>query len=249
MAVCGTCQGRASVRAPGSAYPRIDACRDCARREAGWIGESTMRRMEHAPAGEAGTVTMGTVRVGARLMLEVVVHAPVLRALPWYRGGMAVATVVQPHSGYRFDVERAGLEGPYRLLARGAGRQQKLPPVQLRVPALPDMEADERAAEPVPYELWPTRLMLTLPGWARPLPPSPNPLPEGDGVLTRQGNGGGYLAKARAATGPAPSRSRRSRPRCRPATGCRRAGGSPASAPPARPGPALRHPAWMGGTP
>ena len=129
-----------------------------------------MRRIEHAPAGDAGSVTMGAVRVGSRLVLEVVVHAAVLRAIPWYRGGMGVTILVNPYGGGVLDIERAGPDGPYRLRARVANRLDKLPPVQLRVPALPDMAGEERQAEPVAYEAYHALLRLTLPPWARRTP-------------------------------------------------------------------------------
>ena len=129
-----------------------------------------MRRMEHAPAGEAGSVTMAAVRVRHRVMLEVVVHPAVLRAAPWYRGGMGVTILVNPYGGGVLDVERAGVDGPYRLLARAGNRLDKLPPVQLRVPALLHMDDTEREAEPVAYEAFPVLLRLTLPTWARRTP-------------------------------------------------------------------------------
>ena len=126
-----------------------------------------MRRVEHVSAGDAGSVTMGAVRVAGRMTLEVVVHAAVLRAVPWYRGGMGVAILVNPYGGGVLEIDRAGPNGPYRLRARAANRLDKLPPVQLRVPALPDMDGEERAAEPVAYETFPAMLRLTLPIWAR----------------------------------------------------------------------------------
>ena len=88
-----------------------------------------MRRMEHAPAGDAGSVTMGAVRIGTSVVLEVVVRAAVLRALPWYRGGMGVTILVTPYGGGQLDIARAGIDGPYRLRARMDNPLDKLPPV------------------------------------------------------------------------------------------------------------------------
>ena len=129
-----------------------------------------MRRKEHAPAGQSGSITMGAVKVGSRVMLEVVVHAAVLRAIPWYRGGMGVTILVTPYGGGQLDIERAGPDGPYRLRARATNRLDKLPPVQLRVPALQDTVTEERPAEPVAYEVCQAVLTLTLPLWARRIP-------------------------------------------------------------------------------
>lgn len=131
-----------------------------------------MKRIEvgqsgRAGAGSAGTVTIGTVRTDAGLLLEVVVYAALLRQMPWYRGGTGVALLVLPYGGGQLDIARAGTEAPYRLRARMDNPLDKLPPVQLRLPALLGMAAEERLAEPVAYELFPTTLILTLPAWAR----------------------------------------------------------------------------------
>ena len=123
-----------------------------------------MRRIEH---GTGGTVTAGVVRAGSRLWMEMVVHPAVLRAMPWYRGGTGVTTMVLPYGGGQMDIARAGLDAPYRLLARVSNRLDKLPPVQLRIPLLDGMAAEERAPEPVAYEVCGTVLTLTLPAWAR----------------------------------------------------------------------------------
>ena len=186
LAGCSVCKGRAYVPAPGTAAPAIDACPACTRRaEIEWIEwiarEIAMKRIEHAPAGDAGTVTMEAVRVGTALMLEVVVRAAVLRAMPWYRGGVGVTILVTPYGGGQMDIQRAGTDGPYRLRARMDHPLDKLPPIQLRVPALPGMEAEEHPAEPVAYEVYSTTLTLLLPSWAR-RTPQPRTLDVAGGV-------------------------------------------------------------------
>ncbi len=129
-----------------------------------------MRRIEH---GTGGTVTMGVVHAGHRMMLEVVVLPALLRAMPWYRGGIGVTALVLPYDGGELEIRRAGLEAPLRLLARMNNRLDKLPAVQLRAPLLPGMAAEEHAPQAVAFDVrGPTlALVLTLPPWARRTPP------------------------------------------------------------------------------
>ena len=130
-------------------------------------------KIEHAPGATVGTVTMGAVRVGGQLMLEVVAYHLVLREVPRWRGGATVTAVCGTEWGAdAITLDLAGTARGYRLLARADGRIEKLPPVQLRIPALPGMDGEEHEAEPVAYRATGWGLRLTLPGWARRTPTS-----------------------------------------------------------------------------
>ena len=174
--ICRTCcdSGAVLVRpVPASAtLADCDLCPECVlcaelewqARRAGFVlaMEGNVMRLEHAPGETAGTVTMGAVRVNGKIKLEVVAYAAVLRAVPWFRGGVGVTALRGGNGCLMLD-----RFGPYRLLARATNRLDKMPPVQLRVPALPEMADEEHRAEPVAFRTYSDALELRLPAWAR----------------------------------------------------------------------------------
>lgn len=179
---CPECDDNGWVRATDGGP---DACGMCMRlAEVAWVSrrppivnstavikkESWMKSIEQAGPDGAGTVTAACVIIAGTPTFELMVHAALLRLLPWFRGGRDVSVLL---TGSEMRVMR---DGPYRLRAVMAHRLEKLPPVQMRVPRLEYLHPDPRSAEPVAHEVTGLGLSITLPAWARPPVPHSAPI-------------------------------------------------------------------------